>query len=42
MHHLNYNLLPTLRVLLETRNLSQAAERLHLSQPSISKQLARV
>ncbi|ATG75531.1 LysR family transcriptional regulator [Zobellella denitrificans] len=39
---LNYNLLPTLRVLLDTRNLSLAAERLHLSQPSVSKQLAQL
>ncbi|WP_421198331.1 LysR family transcriptional regulator [Aeromonas enteropelogenes] len=36
----NLNLLPTLKVLLETRNISRAAELLHLSQPSISKQLA--
>ncbi|MHC3402226.1 LysR family transcriptional regulator [Aeromonas veronii] len=38
----NLNLLPTLKVLLETRNLSRAAELLHLSQPSISKQLAQL
>jgi DNA-binding transcriptional LysR family regulator len=35
-------LLPTLKVLLETRNISRAAELLHLSQPSISKQLAQL
>ncbi|HDC4323761.1 LysR family transcriptional regulator [Aeromonas hydrophila] len=39
MHKANLNLLPTLKVLLETRNISRAAELLHLSQPSISKQL---
>lgn len=38
----NLNLLPTLKVLLETRNISRAAELLHLSQPSISKQLAQL
>ncbi|MEH8160013.1 LysR family transcriptional regulator [Aeromonas veronii] len=38
----NLNLLPTLKVLLETRNISRAAEQLHLSQPSISKQLAQL
>lgn len=38
----NLNLLPTLRVLLETRNVSRAAEVLHLSQPSISKQLGQL
>lgn len=38
----NLNLLPTLKVLLETRNVSRAAELLHLSQPSISKQLAQL
>lgn len=38
----NLNLLPTLKVLLDTRNISRAAELLHLSQPSISKQLAQL
>ncbi|WP_429026235.1 LysR family transcriptional regulator [Aeromonas veronii] len=38
----NLNLLPTLKVLLETRNISRAAELLYLSQPSISKQLAQL
>ncbi|WP_421291571.1 LysR family transcriptional regulator [Aeromonas veronii] len=38
----NLNLLPSLKVLLETRNISRAAELLHLSQPSISKQLAQL
>ncbi|MEW7864880.1 LysR family transcriptional regulator [Aeromonas diversa] len=38
----NLNLLPTLKVLLETRNVSRAAELLHLSQPSISKQLVQL
>ncbi|MFM5699937.1 LysR family transcriptional regulator [Aeromonas veronii] len=38
----NLNLLPTLKVLLETRNISRSAEQLHLSQPSISKQLAQL
>ncbi|MGU5659290.1 LysR family transcriptional regulator [Aeromonas veronii] len=38
----NLNLLPTLKVLLEIRNISRAAELLHLSQPSISKQLAQL
>lgn len=42
MHKANLNLLPTLKVLLDTRNLSQAAELLHLSQPSVSKQLAQL
>ncbi|MCS3459689.1 DNA-binding transcriptional LysR family regulator [Aeromonas sp. BIGb0445] len=38
----NLNLLPTLKVLLATRNLSRAAELLHLSQPAISKQLSQL
>ena len=38
----NLNLLPTLKVLLATRNLSRAAELLHLSQPAISKQLGQL
>lgn len=42
MHKANLNLLPTLKVLLDTRNLSRAAELLHLSQPSVSKQLAQL
>lgn len=40
--NVNLNLLPTLKVLLATRNLSRAAEQLHLSQPAISKQLAQL
>lgn len=42
MSHANLNLLTTLKVLLETRHLGQAAKQLHLSQPSISKQLMRL
>lgn len=42
VHKANLNLLPTLKVLLETRNISRAAELLHLSQPSISKQLGQL
>ncbi len=42
MRHANLNLLPTLKALLETRSVSRAAEQLHLSQPSISKQLAQL
>ncbi|ULH04310.1 LysR family transcriptional regulator [Aeromonas caviae] len=42
MHKANLNLLPTLKVLLETRNISRAAELLNLSQPSISKQLGQL
>lgn len=42
MRHANLNLLPTLKALLETRSVSRAAELLHLSQPSISKQLAQL
>ncbi|EKP0308184.1 LysR family transcriptional regulator [Aeromonas veronii] len=42
MHKANLNLLPTLKVLLETRNISRAAELRHLSQPSISKQLTQL
>ncbi|MGY3870564.1 LysR family transcriptional regulator [Aeromonas crassostreae] len=40
--NVNLNLLPTLKVLLATRNLSRAAEQLHLSQPAISKQLGQL
>jgi hypothetical protein len=42
MRHVNLNLLPTLKALLETRSVSRAAELQHLSQPSISKQLAQL
>lgn len=42
MRHANLNLLPTLKALLETRSVSRAAELQHLSQPSISKQLAQL
>lgn len=39
---LDLNLLRTLNVLLAERNVTRAAERLHLSQPSVSVQLARL
>ncbi len=42
MRQTNLNLLPTLKALLATRSVSRAAEVLHLSQPSISKQLAQL
>ncbi|UTH76068.1 LysR family transcriptional regulator [Chromobacterium sp. IIBBL 290-4] len=39
---LDLNLLHTLEVLLEERNVTRAAARLHLSQPAVSAQLARL
>lgn len=39
---LDLNLLLTLDTLLEERNVTRAAERLHLSQPSVSVQLAKL
>ncbi|MCD4498593.1 LysR family transcriptional regulator [Chromobacterium vaccinii] len=39
---LDLNLLQTLEALLEERNVTRAAERLHLSQPAVSAQLARL
>ena len=39
---LDLNLLVTLDVLIEERSVSRAAERLHLSQPSVSAALARL
>ncbi|MEF1305449.1 LysR family transcriptional regulator, partial [Vibrio owensii] len=38
----DYNLLKVLRVLLETRNTKQAAERLNLSQSAVSHALSRL
>lgn len=39
---MDYNLLRPLRALLEERNVTRAAERLHISQPSMSVALARL
>lgn len=39
---IDLNLLATLEVLLAERNVTKAAERLHLSQPAVSAQLARL
>ncbi|MCA2016068.1 LysR family transcriptional regulator [Vibrio tritonius] len=39
---LDLNLLATLEVLLEEKNVSKAAARLHLSQPAVSTQLSRL
>ena len=39
---MDYNLLRHLRALLEERNVTRAAERLHISQPSMSVALARL
>lgn len=39
---IDYNLLRQLRALLEERNVTHAAERLHMSQPSMSTALARL
>jgi len=39
---LDLNLLQTLNVLLSELNVTRAAQRLHLSQPSVSAQLARL
>ncbi|WP_018268544.1 LysR family transcriptional regulator [Methylosinus sp. LW4] len=40
--HLDLNLLATLEALLAERNVTKAAARLHLSQPAVSAQLARL
>jgi len=42
LHRLDLNLLLTLDILLEERNVTRAAERLHLSQPAVSVQLGRL
>lgn len=42
LRQLDLNLLLTLDILLEERNVTRAAERLHLSQPAVSVQLARL
>ena len=39
---LDLNLLRALNVLLEERNVSRAAERLHVTQPSVSAMLSRL
>jgi len=39
---IDLNLLATLKVLLEERNVTHAARRLHISQPGVSAQLARL
>ena len=41
-NHLDLNLLATLETLLAERNVTKAAARLHLSQPAVSAQLARL
>lgn len=40
--NIDYNLLKVLSVLLETRNTTTAAERLHTSQPAVSRSLRRI
>ena len=42
LHRLDLNLLLTLNALLIERNVTRAAERLHLSQPSVSVQLGKL
>lgn len=42
LRHLDLNLLVTLDALLAEHNVTRAAERLHLSQPTVSVQLARL
>ena len=42
LRRLDLNLLVTLDVLLSEHNVTRAAERLHLSQPSVSVHLARL
>lgn len=42
LHRLDLNLLMTLNVLLAEHNVTRAAQRLNLSQPSVSVQLARL
>ena len=42
LRNLDLNLLVTLNALLTEHNVTRAAERLHLSQPTVSVQLARL
>lgn len=42
LRRVDLNLLVTLQALLEERNVTRAAERLHLAQPTVSVQLARL
>lgn len=42
LRHLDLNLLVILRTVLETRNVTAAAERLNMSQPAVSRSLARL
>lgn len=42
MKDIDLNLLPSLQALLELRNVSRAAERMHLSQPAMSAALSRL
>lgn len=42
LERLDWSLIPTLHVLLEERNVSRAARRLHISQPAASAALARL
>ena len=42
LNHLNLNLLRSLHILLEERHVSRAAERLHLTQSAVSRQLAQL
>lgn len=42
MDHLNLNLLRALSVLLETRNVTHTADRLHLTQSAMSRQLSQL
>lgn len=42
LRRIDLNLLVTLQALLEEQNVTRAAERLHLAQPTVSVQLARV
>ena len=42
LHKLDLNLLLTLNALLIERNVTRAAARLHLSQPSVSVQLGKL
>ena len=42
LRRIDLNLLVTLQALLEEQNVTRAAERLHLAQPTVSVQLARL
>lgn len=42
LRRLDLNLLVILRTVLETRNVTAAAERLHMSQPAVSRSIARL